>query len=272
MSTDIAQFLWVEGRLSTMEQLCLTSFLNNAYEVHLYTYGVVTDIPQGVTVKDGRKILPYSRIFQSEGSQGRNSSYTAFADLFRLALLSQRGGWWFDMDMICLQHLPPPKALMFASTWEGEYGQCVSNCAIWSPAADPALTSLYESCNQLVLQKQSNLGFGECGVHLLKHFIHGGSFIDAIAPWWEFCPYPWRLVHRLAQRTLQEYAKDRLRGLKHRMRERIDQSFKAAYPRAHSRTLHFHNEIWQAMGYGKDERFFKLSDIEVYKKRSLRSR
>ena len=64
MSTDIAQFLWVGGGLSTMERLCLSSFLKNRYEVHLYTYGHVQGIPSGVIEQTGESILPGEMVLQ----------------------------------------------------------------------------------------------------------------------------------------------------------------------------------------------------------------
>jgi hypothetical protein len=52
--------------LSKMEQLCVKSFIDHNLEYHLYTYGEVKNIPEGVIVKDGNEILPASyQIFSS---------------------------------------------------------------------------------------------------------------------------------------------------------------------------------------------------------------
>jgi hypothetical protein len=90
-----------------------------------------------------------------------------------------------------------------------------------------------------------------------------------VAAWWEFCPYPWRLVHRLAQRNAKAFVIDQLRAIKHRSLQAIDPLLKAAYVRSGSRTLHFYNEIWKASGLGKDEAYFPLSSIERYKRQYL---
>jgi hypothetical protein len=269
MSTDIAQFLWVEGSLSTLEQLCLSSFLMNGYEVHLYTYKPVSGIPNGVQVLPAQDILHEKYVLLNRGVSGKINSYTAISDLFRLELLFQLGGWWFDMDMICLRHLESPSEFRVASTWEGPYGECPCNCAIWAHKGGHRIESLRDTAKQLIQQKGAQLGVPDTGVFPLQALIAQFSLQACVAPWWEFCPYPWRLVHRLAQRTPREYLKDRFRGLKHRVWERVDPSFKAAYPRSQSRTLHFHNEIWKAAGLGKDEHFFTFSPIEHYKRHFL---
>ena len=269
MSTDIAQFLWVEGSLSIMEQLCLNSFLRNGYEVHLYTYKPVGNIPDGVVTLPAVEILPDIDVFKSLDFAGRSTSYTALADLFRLELLYQRGGWWFDMDMICLQHMLPPVPFTVASTWEGEFGECACNCAIWGPKGDSSIGELRHQAMRLALEKRSMLRFGEIGIFLLQSLIKNYSLERHVAPWWEFCPYPWRLVHRLAQRNAKEFIVDRLRDVKHRVWQKVDPNFKAAYPRSNSRTIHFHNEIWKASNLPKDEAYFPLSPVEVLKRRYL---
>ena len=186
-----------------------------------------------------------------------------------LELLHRSCVWWFDMDMICLRHLVPPSDFRVASTWEGVYSECACNCAIWAKKQDGRIEDLRNSAQRLSSEKGSNLGFGETGVFLLQSLIRKYSLDGNVAPWHEFCPYPWRLVYRLAQRSVGDFAKDALRGIKHRAWEKLDSNFKSAYPRPGSRTVHFHNEIWKAAGLGKNETFFRLSPVETYKRRYL---
>ena len=35
-----------------------------------------------------------------------NGSYAGFANFFRYELLRKRGGWWVDLDTICLRPFP----------------------------------------------------------------------------------------------------------------------------------------------------------------------
>lgn len=262
---DTAQFLWVGGPLSTLERLCLASFLHHGYAVHLYTYDEVSGAPEGVVKIKGEEILPRSKVFLAPGVRGK--SYASFADLFRYELLALRGGWWFDMDMVCLKHLPPPTQLTFASTWEG-HAAPASNCAIWCEPGDPHIIELSKRAHSIV--KNGDVSFGSLGPFLLQDFIRERSLEAHVAPWTEFCPYPWRMVHRLAFENYSDYLKDRARIVKHWIWQQFSSTFRAAYVRPNSRTLHLHNEIWMAAGFDKDRRYFFLSPIERLKGKYLR--
>jgi len=94
----VIQTLWTHGNLSTMERLCLKSYLDNGHEVHLYTYEGVPNVPNGVIIKDGNEII--SKDFLDYRTFINNGT---FADFFRYKLLYDRGGFWVDTDLICLR-------------------------------------------------------------------------------------------------------------------------------------------------------------------------
>ena len=87
--SNIIQSLWIGDELSNMEQLSAKSFIDHGHTYHLYTYGDVKNIPEGVIVKDGNEILLESEIFRY-----KNGSVSAFSNLFRFALLYKKGGCW----------------------------------------------------------------------------------------------------------------------------------------------------------------------------------
>ncbi len=97
--SDTIQSLWIGPRLSQIEALSLRSYLANGHDVHLYVYDEVTDVPTGVVLKDASQILHPSLIFPGEGTRA------LFADWFRQELLYQVGGYWTDLDMVCLKPL-----------------------------------------------------------------------------------------------------------------------------------------------------------------------
>ena len=76
--SNIIQSLWIGPELSNMEQLSATSFIDHGHTYHLYTYGDVENIPEGVVVKDGNEILPESEIFRYKLSQGRTKYHPDF--------------------------------------------------------------------------------------------------------------------------------------------------------------------------------------------------
>ncbi len=109
MKLPIIQSLWIGDSLSNFERLCVQSFLDHSHEFHLYAYGEVAGIPSGATVKDGNEILPKELI----GTVGKNR-YALFSDWFRFALLAKRGGWWVDMDTVCIRPFDFTDEIVFA--------------------------------------------------------------------------------------------------------------------------------------------------------------
>ena len=98
----IVQSLWVGGRLSALERLCIRSFCAHGHEFHLYHYDELHNVPRvdGLRLMNGADILPRTAIFRH-----KSGTLAFFADHFRFALLHKRGGWWADMDTVCLRHL-----------------------------------------------------------------------------------------------------------------------------------------------------------------------
>ena len=92
------QTLWIGKKLSRIEVLSLTSFLENGHDVHLYCYDDIENIPDGVEILDANEIISNKEIFTAH-----NESYGAFSDLFRHSLLYHKGGCWVDTDMVCLK-------------------------------------------------------------------------------------------------------------------------------------------------------------------------
>jgi len=100
--------LWVGARLSPIERICARSFLHHGHEFHLYAYNDIAGVPAGVTVKDAASILPAREVFMHS-----IGTYAIFSDWFRWALLYRRGGWWVDMDVVCLRPFLFDDALVF---------------------------------------------------------------------------------------------------------------------------------------------------------------
>lgn len=102
------QSLWVGDALSPIEQLSAQSFLHHGHEFHLYAYDELAGVPAGVVVKDAADIIPRREVFMH-----RIGTYAIFSDWFRWALLYRRGGWWADMDVICLRPFLFDDAIVF---------------------------------------------------------------------------------------------------------------------------------------------------------------
>lgn len=104
----IIQSLWIGEKLENLELLTLKSFVAQGHEFHLYTYSEIkTPIPKGVLLKDANSIITKDKIFtyKSKNEYGHGKgSYAGFSDIFRYKLLYEKGGWWVDMDVTCLQY------------------------------------------------------------------------------------------------------------------------------------------------------------------------
>jgi hypothetical protein len=88
-----------------MEQLMLRSFDACGHRFVLWLYGRLEhDVPPGVDVRDAAKIIPRERVFCYKAGM-RPGSYAGFSDLFRYKPLYDCGGWWTDLDVVCLQPL-----------------------------------------------------------------------------------------------------------------------------------------------------------------------
>jgi hypothetical protein len=246
---EAAQFLWL-GELSLMEQLCLKSFVDHGYDVHLYAYGDALGVPEGVIVKDASEILGPEYIFKYDKEGFAYGTYACFADQFRYHLLYQKGGWWFDMDFVALKRLSAPKDILFASTWEGQWGECALNCAMWCAPGDDRMKWLRDECDSVV--KKSDMIHGETGPFLIQRLVRDKNLQNNVAPWWKFCPIPWRMIKRTAYRRNLEWGIDKLRLARQVWRERTRADFRAGYIRQGTAAVHLHNEFWKHAGMDKD--------------------
>lgn len=246
---QVAQFLWVGAGLSPLENLCLRSFTNLGYEVHLYSYGPLDLIPDGVVVKDAGEIIPEDDAFF--GPHTCDGKYANFSDRFRYYLLFERGGWWFDSDHVALKLLPEPGDLLIASQWEGEHGEYACPGALWCKPGDPRMKWLKERCDE-ILSEGGEREYTKIGPMLVNDLVREFSLKENVAPWWEFNPYPYFFVNRLVYRTNREWLVDKARFLVHLLRQATKKHFRAAYVRPGSRAIHLANEIWRANGIDKN--------------------
>lgn len=99
-------FLWIGKTLTKNGQLSLKSFLDHGHQPILWAYDKnCQNVPQGVTIKDAGEIMHPSKIFTYKNNGDcRIGSYGGFSDIFRYHLLYKVGGWYCDMDVVCLKN------------------------------------------------------------------------------------------------------------------------------------------------------------------------
>ena len=90
--------LWMEGKLSFLEQLCLKSFVDAGHHVKLYHYGPLENVPDGMELADAEEVL--SR--DADLAHARTGSPALHSDLFRYKLLEKNDRTiWADTDAYC---------------------------------------------------------------------------------------------------------------------------------------------------------------------------
>jgi Alpha 1,4-glycosyltransferase conserved region/Glycosyltransferase sugar-binding region containing DXD motif len=202
MGKTIIQSLWIGSELSTVEQLCINSYLKNDHEFHLYTYEDIKNIPEGTSIKDAGEIIPSEEIFMYS-----TGTYAIFSDWFRWKLLYEKGGIWVDTDEICLKPFDFDTDLIFGrekrdSVAIGVLGFPAGHelCAFMQDICenpnkilpyDSTCTKLKKIKRKLLGRGRHNTGWGEAGgppgfTKALEHF----NLIDQAKPFTYFYAIP----------------------------------------------------------------------------------
>jgi len=150
----VMRSLWIGDALSNVERLCVQSFLDHGHAFHLYTYADVDGVPAGAVKKDAGEILPADEIFKRPGEDVRG-----LADYFRYALLAERGGWWVDMDLICIKPFDFDDEIIFVEEFEGDMHY--QNAVLRFPPQHPLMLRMRDLCADK-LSKESH-GHGMLG-------------------------------------------------------------------------------------------------------------
>lgn len=184
---EIIQSLWIGDDLTLNEVLCIMSFIKNGHQFHLYTYGEVGNIPIECIVKKGNEIIPEKDIFYYSESQSVSGKKrpTAFSNMFRYKLLYDKGGFWVDMDMVCLKAFVFPEPYVFSS--ESTFGRpaTVNAGVIKCPPRSEFAKYCYNVC---VNKNKANLKWGEIGPKLVRDGVMKYNLRKYIKPYEHFCP------------------------------------------------------------------------------------
>lgn len=231
----VIQSLWIGSELSTMEQLCINSFLQNGHEFHLYCYEDVQNVPDGTLVKDARDILPKEDVFSYKVGPGKGS-YSAFSNYFRYKLLHIKGGWWVDTDIICLKHFDFEDEYVFSSELTHTDEIHTTSSVIKAPIGNQLCDYCYKICEE---QNKDELGWGTVGPVLVKNAVEFFKMEDKIQEYHVFCPIGYAYSNIIVQPDIHLTFPDE------------------------TYAVHLWNEMWRRQNIGKD---VKYSDTSIYEK------
>jgi hypothetical protein len=182
------QTLWIGDALPPMQQLAIRSFQAHGHAVELFTYGATERIPEGTIILPAESVIPRESIYLLHNAGRFSGSYAAFSDLFRYKLLLERGGWWVDLDMICLRSFCISESLVFASQRSRKRGWTAATCVIRAPAGTDLIAECYERARFHVSRDTS---WGVIGPTLLHDVIQRHKMSEFIKPVEAFCPIDW---------------------------------------------------------------------------------
>lgn len=97
----VFQGFWHGPPLGLLREACLHSFIRMGHTFELYTYAPIC-VPDGIVLKNAEEIIPLDQMFYFDNPETGLKDLGPFSDLFRFKLLSDRGGWWIDVDTVCL--------------------------------------------------------------------------------------------------------------------------------------------------------------------------
>jgi len=192
------QGLWI-GELKLLERLSIASFLANGHPYHLYVYEEPADIPKGVDLHDANTIIPREHIFTYPYGKAKGG-LGGFANLFRYRLLSEKGGWWCDTDVIALRPFKFSTELVLASERHWLFPNKICNNVILCPANHPLMTASYEAAMTMdphVLAHAAN------GAPLLRRHVKRLKLQHFIQPPEVFNPVNWYQSDSIATSVAQ---------------------------------------------------------------------
>jgi len=175
-----------------MEQLSISSFLQNGHDYHLYVYDDVKHIPAGTVVRNANEILPAASIFQYKD----RPSYAGFSNFFRYKLLLERGGWWADTDTVCLKAFDFPEEYVFASEIDYRGREVVTSGIIKVPAGSGIMAYAWKVCEN---KNASRLVWGETGPKLVAKAVRKFSLQGYRKGSRVFCPVNYEEWQTLVQ-------------------------------------------------------------------------
>lgn len=143
-SREEVRTFWVGPPLSIYEILSLKSFLSVGARVILYSYDPDLAVPEGVELRDAEELLP-TEILQWHNADS-DKGWSRHSDLCRYIMLQRHGGWYVDLDVICLRDRLPSAEMYFARADT----VTIYNGIMKFPAGCPALNDVIAQAKEIL--------------------------------------------------------------------------------------------------------------------------
>jgi len=147
----------------------------------LKVYDKVKNIPESAIIKDANGIIPQNEMFV-DGFGG----YVNFSNRFRYKMLYKIGGWWVDMDTICLKPFDFETDYVFSSETSDPFSRKLVNTTYIRSL--PGAKFLNDCLDFLDKRGIENLHWGELGVNLISRMIFRNGLGEYVKEPEIFCP------------------------------------------------------------------------------------
>jgi hypothetical protein len=194
----IAHVFW-HGELTRYELISLQSIVNQGFDVWFWSLSDY-DLPKLVRHMDASLVVPAELVtaYRHEhwnkewGAATELTSITLYSDILRYKLLELYGGWWFDLDTICLKSASKfdelSSGLDICIGWQSPApGELSCNNAVLSIPNKSIAYEVNEIVAQL-LETKTTFSWGEIGPDLWSKYLEEARLLDQVLPRTVFYP------------------------------------------------------------------------------------
>jgi mannosyltransferase OCH1-like enzyme len=183
-------FLWINNQpLSNLEKMCLKSHINNNHSCVLWSYDTNIQYPNGIEIRDANTIIPRDKIFAYKKPPFKNN-LAGFSDLFRYKVLYEYGGWWCDIDVLCLKKFDFSQDYVFATERKMNKTIGLAPAVIKCPIKSNLIKSCLEDAEKR-LSINTNINWCEIAHKLLNKYIGEYNLQQYLVDYKIFCPVDW---------------------------------------------------------------------------------
>lgn len=197
---DDVSTLWIGGAMGPYEHLCLTSFVQAGFKVHVYNLDPQLAVPIGTHRETALEVLTPNKSLRMALKAG---SYAQIADVFRYELLRRKNTTWIDADV-----LKGPRDLPSHEYILGDEDGTYVNNAILRAPQDSELLQYLSNVSQRVGADRAR--GGELGPHLLTEAVQQLGIRNLVLPQQVLYPIPYWEVHKLFDPSWTEWVHEQL--------------------------------------------------------------
>lgn len=222
----VVRSFWHGMPIGPYQLLCLASFTTRGHAAEVFTYDDDMGVPDWVTQRNARDILPTEHVQLYRTGFGVGSP-SLHSNLFRYVLLQRLGGWWVDLDILLLDGAMPDEPFFFSQA-ATEY-LTLNSSVLKFPAGHPLLDDAVAACQATA---EAEAVWGETGPQLVTRLVDAHGLRPLVRPSHSTYPVRWQDVGALFDPAQGEAIEAQCQG--------------AIF-------LHLFNEIWRGSGIPSDQ-------------------